>query len=488
MHTFISGSSIYGKLLLLIGALLAIPLITIPFYPNEAEHAVSFLLPAAITVLIGTGICYISQRYNGVESGWKSPMQKGSTPVMFAWCMAYIAGSIPFIMSGQLSPLHALFESASGWTTTGLTLTNINEAPHIFLFHRSFMQYCGGLGFVLMVAMLVHGKQSVYLYDAEGHPDRLMPSLKGTARTIFLIYNGFLVVGTVSYRIFGMPIFDSICHTMSALSTAGFSTQANSIGAYRSLPIEIITVILMLVGGTNFASLFLMAKGKLAKLLQISEIKFMFGLIAVFVPLIALSLIDTAGMPTAESFIGALFGTVSTFTTTGYSTMNYAAWPPLALGLLMLLMLIGGGIGSTAGGIKLIRTWLLLRLGGDSIRRRVTSARRVRVPYYMRAQGKTVITDSLAKDTVGYTVCYLLVVAIGTLLITASENCSLSDAVFEFASAFGTVGISNGLTSLTAKPLTLVIEIIGMTLGRLEMFIVFVGAYTACGSVIKKMH
>jgi len=397
---------------------------------------------------------------------------------MLAWCFAFFAGAVPFMISGQLNFILALFESVSGWTTTGLTVVNVTVMPHIFLFHRAFMQYCGGLGFIIMIAMLVQGKQNMNLYNAEGHPDRIMPSLKKTSQIIFLLYSCFLVAGTLTYRLFGMKLFDAICHTMSALSTAGFTTQANSIGQYNSLPIEIITVVLMLIGSTNFAILLLLVKRKFRKVLKVSEVRFMIGLLIVFVPLAALSLMIKTGMGFGESFIHSLFGIVTTFTTTGYSTMNYALWPPFALGLLMLLMIVGGSAGSTAGGIKLFRAYLLIRITKENVRNRLSPARRVTVPSYYRVQGKMPIDNSLIKDTVGFVVCYIGVVIIGTLLLTLTSGSSLFDAMFEFASAFGTVGISNGLTNAAASVGSLIVLMIGMILGRLEVFIVFIGIFS----------
>ena len=407
---------------------------------------------------------------------------------MFAWCFAFFAGASPFIIGGQLSFLLAVFESVSGWTTTGLTVVDVTSMPHIYLFHRSFMQYCGGLGFIIMIAMLVRGKQNMSLYNAEGHPDRLMPSLKKTSQTIFRLYSCFLIAGSLIYRVFGMRLFDAICHTMSALSTAGFTTQAHSIGEYNSLPLEIITVVLMLVGSTNFAILLLLVKRKFRQISRVSEVRFMAGLLIVFVPLSAFSLMSKMGLGLGRSFMNALFGVVTTFTTTGYSTMNYALWPPFALGLLVVLMIIGGSVGSTAGGIKLLRTYLLIRITKENVKGRISPARRVTAPVYYRAQGKMPIDNTLIKDTVGFVSCYIGIFIVGTLLLTLTADSSLFDAMFEFASAFGTVGISNGLTNAGASVGSLLILMVGMILGRLEVFIVFIGIFTGIKTLKRKIY
>ncbi|MFP3156082.1 TrkH family potassium uptake protein [Lachnospiraceae bacterium ZAX-1] len=483
----ILGDNIYGRFMIFIGLLTLVPLTVLLFDTKERNNAAAFLIPGVLSIVAGCFVCGKVKQVDEKVSEWQSPMQKGSLPVLFAWCFGFLAGALPFLISGKLDFIHALFESVSGWSTTGLTVIDVATTPRIFLFHRSFMQYCGGLGFILMMLILVQSKQAVNLFAAEGHPDRLMPNLKKTVQIIFFLYNAFLVLGTLLYRIFGMAWFDAICHTMSALSTAGFTTQQNSIGEYKNFAIETVTIILMLIGSTNFAVLLLLSRFRLRKMFRVTELRFLGALLLIFTPLIAFSLMGSLGMSLGESLLKALFGVITTFSTTGYSTMDYALWPPFAVGLLFPLMIIGGGVGSTAGGIKLSRTYLLLTAVRENIRKRFSSSRRVTSLYYYRAQGKTKIDHALISDTVGFAACYFGVLLVGTLLITVAEGCPLMDAMFEFTSAFGTVGISNGLTA-TANTGTLIVEMIGMVLGRLEMFIVFIGVYSAAAKIKSKIE
>lgn len=479
-----NGSN-YGKLMLLIGILVAVPIATVLFYVQEVKYISAFAIPSSVAILLGLLVCYFSPNREERVLEWQSPLQRGGVPVLFAWCFAFLVGAMPFVLGNQLSFILALFESVSGWTTTGLSVVHPESLPKIFLFHRAFMQYCGGLGFVIVIAMLIQEKQSMNLYNAEGHPDGLLPNLKRTSRAIFYLYVGELVLGIASYRLFGMPFFDAICHTMSALSTAGFSTSSESIAFYRSAKIEIVTIILMLIGSTNFAILLLIVKRKFKQLIQVSEFRFMVGLTVVFSLLITFSLMKSTGDYFSRSLLDATFGVVTAFSTTGYSTADYSMWPPFALGLFMLLMLIGGGVGSTAGGIKLLRTYLLIRITGQNIRKKTSPARRVTFPVYYRVQGKTPIDDSLVKDTIGFISCYMGIFFIGTLLLTLTADASLMDAMYEFGSAFGTVGVSNGLTNAEASAGTLIVQMLGMLLGRLEIFIVFIGIYSFFSSGLK---
>lgn len=430
-------------------------------------------------------VCLFDKRENGNHLERQSALQAGSLTVLFTWIWGVLVGSAPFVLGNQLTLIQAIFESTSGWTTTGLSTMDVSITPKIYLLYRSFMQFCGGLGFIMMMVMIVSGKQSMNLYNAEGHPDKLMPSLKKTAQTIFIMYSSFLLLGTLSYMLVGMNLFDSICHTMCALSTGGFSTKLGSIGEYNGIGIEVVTIILMLIGTTNFAVLLLVSKRKWRQVIRVSEVKFMFATLLLFVPIIAVSLSRHLDMGMGESFRRASFDVVSALSTTGYSTMTYTTWPPVAVGMLIIIMLIGGGIGSTAGGIKMTRVYLMLRIAVANIRKRLLPSNNVEISYYTKAQGKTAIDTALTADTTGFVVCYFLVFMVGALLTTATAGCGLTEGMFEFASALGTVGLSIGVTGPATGAATLVVEIFGMILGRLEIFIVLLGLYSGFELILK---
>ena len=466
-----------GKLMIMIGLLVITPLAILPFYPQDLGYAVYFLLTGLLSILAGGLVCVFGKRETYFSADRLTAQRHSNSTVLFTWFWGIAVGAMPFFLSGQLRLVQSLFESVSGWTTTGLSVMDVTQTSHIFLFYRSFMQYCGGLGFVMMMVMLVSGKRSMDLFNAEGHPDKLMPNLKQTAQTIFEMYIIFLIVGTAAYMVCGMPLFDSLCHAMCSLSTGGFSTKLGSIGEYHSLSIEIVTIVLMLIGTTNFAVLLLLLRGKWRQAAKVSEVRFLFLLLLVFVPLMGLSLSRELGMGFWEGLRHGLFNASSALSTTGYATMPYESWPAFSIGLMILLMLIGGGIGSTAGGLKLTRVYLILRLTGQNIKRKLLPQRCVDTPTYVKAQGKTKIDGELSSDTVAFVGCYLLLFIAGALLLTLTAGCGLEEAMFEFASALGTVGLSIGLTGTATNNATLIVEMLGMILGRLEIFIVLTGAY-----------
>lgn len=477
MKERISNTPVIGKLMILIGFFVLAPLMVLPWYQQDVSYIPYFLLPGGGSVILGFAfyIFGIIKNNKPSKTDWKTSMGRSSLTVIFAWCWGVLIGALPFCLSGQLTFVQSLFEAVSGWTTTGLSVMDVSKTPMIYLFHRSFMQYCGGLGFIMVMILFISSKQSMSLYSAEGHPDKIMPNIKKTAQAIFIIYNIFLVIGTIAYRIAGMTWFDGICHTMCSLSTGGFSTKLNSIGEYNSLPIEIITIVLMLIGTTNFAALLLLARGKVRSFCKVSEVRFMFLLLLITIPPTAYSLSQGLDISFAEGIRKASFDIVSAMSTTGYSTMSYAEWPHFAIAILILMMIIGGGIGSTAGGIKLSRVYLMFRIAGRNVSKKLSPSRSVESPQYTKASGKAPIDDELVDDTTGFFMAYMILYVIGTLALMVTADCTLMEAMFDFASSLSTVGLSIGITNPTTCDGALIVEMLGMLLGRLEIFIVLIG-------------
>ncbi len=476
MKKFWSDSSSFGKLAILIGLLVAAPVIILPWYPEDLKYALSFLVPGFISVFFGLILCIYGKGDAEASAGWRSQAGRSSLTVLFAWSWGPLFGALPFIFGKQLTVLRALFEAFSGWTTTGLSVMDIPSIPMIYLFYRSFMQYCGGLGFIMMMMLIITNKQSMILYSAEGHPDKIMPNIKKTAQTIFVIYNACLALGSISCRIAGMTWFESICHCMCTLSTGGFSTKLNYIGEYNSPAIEFITIILMLIGTTNFVALLLLAKRKFRSFFSISDVKFHLILLAVFIPPTAVLLSHDTNISLLNGFRESAFVIISALSTAGYPIRNLTEWPAFGIGVLILLMVIGGEIGSTSGGIKLSRVYLMFRICAVQIRKKLSPSSNVESLHYVKASGKMPIDQEVAGDTISYVMIYLAVYVIGSLLLTVTAGCTLTEAMFDFASSLSNVGLSIGLTGPAANAPTLIVEMIGMILGRLEVFIVVIGA------------
>jgi trk system potassium uptake protein TrkH len=323
------------------------------------------------------------------------------------------------------------------------------------------------------------------LYNAEGHTDKLLPNLVKSARLILSIYAGYIILGTLLYVIFGMSVFDALNHSISALSTGGFSTKAENIGFYDSVPIELVSILLMLLGNTNFFIHLLLLKGKLKKVFSHCETKLVIGLILLFLPLMVSVLIYSKSYDFWTALRISAFQFTTALTTTGFQSIkDFNYMPALFNGYLIILMLIGGATGLTAGGIKQYRISVMIKDMYWNIRDHLSNKKVVRTNYINKAGEEVALTEDDVKDNYRFIFLYLFIFIIGTSIF-ASFGFSLEQSMFEFASALGTVGISMGVTGYNAHPVILWTATIGMFLGRLEIYIVFLTLIRAINKATK---
>jgi len=456
-----------GVMLMFVAGIILLPIVVLPFYTDEIRFMVSFLVPAGIAGISG----FLLNKIN-VPEDYRLTTGNAATVVVGIWILATFFSSLPFIMSGMLNFTQAYFEAMSGWTTTGLSVVDVTKAPKIFLIFRSMIQFFGGVGIVLIVVSALSESFGMTLFSSEGHNNKLLPNLAKTARLIIKIYSGYFVAGTLLYVIFGMPIFDAVNHSMAALSTGGFSTKASSIGAYESFAIELVTIILMILGSTNFYANMLLVKGKFREFFKLGESRLVLFFTAAVVPLIAFVSLSVLYGNFADSLRISLFNVVSALTTTGFSTVSYNDWPDFSYLVMIVLMIIGGGIGSTAGGIKLERFYIISKQISWSIRRKFMPERMVNKPVIYKAEGKALITPDVYNESSNYVLIYIAILIVGISILTLCGY-ALKEALFEFASALGTVGLSIGVTSINTPPVALWTMIFGMLLGRLEIFVIF---------------
>jgi len=472
---YIDQGSTYGKLIILVGTLMAGPLLTLPFFPAELQEVMAFLIPSVMSLSLGFTLCFYTHQRPERISEYQTPVERGSLPVIFIWSYSFVVGALPYLITDLLNPIQALFESVSSWTTTGITLLDADTTSPIILFYHCFSEYFGGLGLILMMTLVIRGKNTMSLNSAEGHTDQVAPGLRQTARFVFIAYAAITVIGAVFYRVFGMSTFDAICHSMSSITTSGFSTKSDGITAYDSLAIEVVTIILMLLGALNFTVLLMFTEGKIHQVLRSTELRFSFGFIGIFVLLCAISFTVKLNMGLGESFRVAAFSVISYMSTTGFVVADHSILPAFAQGLILILLVVGGGSGSTSGGIKQLRAYLLLRATRENIVRRLSPAIRTVSPSFNTVRSRVAIDQNLINDTVGYFSCYFGILIIGTLLLTVTSDCSLSEAMFEFSSALSTSGVYNSYTNINSNSATLLVQMAGMILGRLEIFVVFFG-------------
>lgn len=457
-----------GVTVLIIGLYCLIPLLVLPFYPEEVTYAKYFIVPGVFSIVVGYLLSFLIKN----NPLYHLEKHQDTVLVVLVWAVSILICSMPFLLSGEYSFVQSLFEATSGFSTTGLSVVDVSTAPHIFLLHRSLMLFLGGVGLILVFTSILSDRYGMRLYNSEGHSDKLVPNLVRSARLILSIYIGYIILGTIMYCVFGMDFFDAINHSIAAVSTGGFSTQAESIGFYQSVGIEIITIVLMLLGNTNFFVHLYLVKGKFKNVLQNNETKFLIILFALIIPVLVWTLMKTGDYSLDSALRISLFQFVSSITTTGFQTVaTFTPLPTIFNLIMILLMLIGAGIGSTGGGMKQQRVVIALKSIGWNIRDHLQNKRVLTTHYINKVGTKTVVDVKEQLDTFSFLALYLLLFLGGTLVFM-SYGYSLMDSMFEFSSSLGTVGLSVGITAFSAPPLIHITSIIGMFFGRLEIYVI----------------
>jgi trk system potassium uptake protein TrkH len=331
------------------------------------------------------------------------------------------------------------------------------------------MQFVGGAGLAVVMLSAIIGSLGPGVYEAEARTDHLLPHVMHTARMIIKIYLAYFVLGAGLYLLAGLNLFDALCHTMSGLATGGFSTHSESIAYWNKHSVEIVSIFLMILGTTNFATHHAIISSRGKKGFKDAEIFLMFWLIICATFLI---LIPTAGVDSGRSLREGIFQVVSASSGTGYTTVSLIGWGELPLFILIILMLIEGGTGSTAGGIKLYRIFIIMKSIWWWIKKQFYPPSAVIQRTIWRRGEKLEIQDRHIQAVAGFIGIYLLTYSIGVLVFLA-DGFTLKESMFEFASAIGTVGLSLGITGPDMPLASKISQILGMWLGRLEFIAIF---------------
>lgn len=452
------------------GLVILSPLLALFFYPEELSLAWGFAVPGIILIAMGL----ILWRSLTPKRTVSLSLQEGAVIVVITWFLAVAVGIVPFMAIAGLNFTQAVFESTSGWTTTGLSVVDVESASRLILLYRSNIELAGGAGLAIITLSAIAGPVGSSLTAAEGRNEQLAPNVRRSAKLVLSIYSGYAVVGTIALAIAGMGWFDAVNHAFAALSTGGFSTRSNSIGYWDSPAVEIVTIVLMLLGTLNFVTSYLLLRGKFKSVVRNGEIR----LQAVVIPLCFLILLFGVGIglyPTlGKSIRVAIFETITALSTTGFSTVGYSDWSSLGWVILIILMLIGGGTGATAGGIKQFRIYALYRALVWEVKKMLLPENAVTEADYWQGERRRFFNDSQIRTIALFVFLYLVLFTVG-VTITAAYGYSVSESLFEYASTLSTVGLSIGVTSADAPVGLLWTQIIGMFLGRLEFFTVFIG-------------
>jgi trk system potassium uptake protein TrkH len=350
----------------------------------------------------------------------------------------------------------------------------------MILFWRSVMQLAGGAGLAIIMMSAIVGPTGVGISSAEGRSDQLVPHVRKSARLVLIIYTGYASAGTLAYWMAGMSSFDAVNHSFAAVSTGGFSTHAESIGHWDSAAIEAVTLPLVLLGNLSFVTAWFLWRGKLRFVLRNGEVRLLAMLTPMAAGAVFLFTCQTLYPQLGKSVRVAVFETVTAITTTGFSIVSYTNWNPFGVLVLVVLMLIGGGTCSTAGGIKQFRVYLLGKLFVWEIRRSLLPRTAVMERPVWEGDRRVFVDEARMRQVGVFVFVYLATYVLGAMVLCASGY-SIQDSLFEFASAIGTVGLSIGVTSADMPDLALWAETLAMFLGRLEFIVVIVSLFKLGG-------
>ncbi len=443
------------------------------FYYNEIHAATSLLLSAVITFVAGLSAYMLTRKHDYRNIGKK----EGYLIVTTTYVSISFFGALPFFLCGAIPNFSdAFFESTSGIATTGATiLRDIESLPYGLLFWRSMTHWIGGMGIIVLTLAILPilgvGGMQLFVAEVPGTtPSRLHPRITQTAKRLWGIYAGLTLILTLLLMAGGMDAFHSINHAFSTVATGGFSTQNNSIGEYSAY-IQYVIILFMILGATSFSLHYYVLKGQFNKVVNNEEFLFFLKLLAAFTLLfcIILLLVNQSGLE--YTFRKSLFQVVSIVTTTGFTTTDYMEWHGFLWFFLFLLMFTGGCIGSTAGGMKMIRVLVLIKNTRLEFRRLLHPMAVIPVRINKKSIPQDIIHNFLA-----FFLLYMLLFMAGSATMTLF-GLDFTSAIGASAATLGNIGpaIANvGPIDTYADipdPAKWILSFY-MILGRLELFTV----------------
>lgn len=449
-------------------------------YLGESIHDASiraFLITGAITVSLAVSFHLIGRR-----GETKLFRREALCAIGLSWILAIIIGALPYALGTDCALSEAIFESASGLTTTGATAyTNFAEFPKSLLLWRSLSQWVGGLGvvvfFVAVLSSLGAGAKILFSNESSGKStDFDHGRIQSGAFYLMIFYLGVSFACMCAYKLAGMDWFQAVNHAMTTIATGGFSTETDSIKHFQSPAIEWVAIIFMTLSATTFIYMIRLIRGQTHMMRQSSEVYWFYGILATSIGLLTLFLVELTGdIPNHELVRSATFQAVSIMTTTGYTSADFNQWLPPAKMLLIILMFVGGCSGSTAGGVKVIRIVIALR----AVVRSVALSFRPNITIPMRTGGQY-LSERAIHNVILFLLLLVALQVFSMLFVSTLEpelefisvfSC-VQATLFNIGPGFDAIGPSENFQFL--RPTTKVYLSLLMVLGRLELFAVMV--------------
>lgn len=480
---------ILGLILNILGGCLLLPAAVGVFY-NENEWKVYFLV-AVLSIVLGLILVIKKPRINVFYT------KEGFVTVALSWIMLSVIGALPFVISGEIpSIVDAVFETASGFTTTGASiLTNIEALSQASLFWRSFTHWIGGMGVLVFLLAIIpmSGGHNMQLMKAESpgpQVGKFVPKIRQTAFILYSIYVALTLMEFVLLIAGGMPWFDSITTALGTAGTGGFAIKNSSIAFYDSKYLQSVITIFMILFGVNFNVYYLVLLKKFKSAVKNEELLSYFLIISFSVVCITLNIKDVVySGDTYEALHHSAFSVASVISTTGFVTTDFNTWPQLSRFILFVLMFIGASAGSTGGGMKVSRIILLVK----SSLREIGSIIHPRSVSVVKLDKKRIDHATLKSVSAFFVVSIMLYVA--SVFLVSFDGYDMTTSLTAVAATMNNIGPGLGLVGPTGNfsifsPFSKIVMIFDMLAGRLEMFPMLVlfspTTWKGTGTVIKR--
>jgi trk system potassium uptake protein TrkH len=466
--------NIIGILTFFFGLTMVIPLLVGLYYRDQST--IPLLKSMGITAIAGSCLYYIFRS----EKAEVISQREGMAIVAVGWTAVGVFGALPFYFgNGFTGFVDAVFESVSGFTTTGASiLTNIEIVSKGLLFWRSFIQWLGGMGIiVLSVAILPFiGVGGMQLYKAEVPspvPDKLKPRIRETAMVLWKVYALISLAQTLLLMAGGMNLFDALCHTFTTMPTGGFSTKNASIAHYNSVYFDCVFIFFMLMAGINFSLHYQLLRGKPLIFWRDSECRFFLVTVLLLIMVVSFDVYNSVYKTFGAALRYGSFQVVSIITTTGYATADYERWPAMSQLILLLCMFFGASAGSTGGGMKCLRIMLCFKY----CYRELFSLIHPHAVTQIKISNKAV-PDDVLRSVVGFLALYVALFALSSVAL-AGMGVDFKTSFAAVAASIGNIGPGFGMVGPVGNYAE--IPILGkwllvwcMLLGRLEIFTVII--------------
>lgn len=456
-----------GQILLLEAVLLVLPLAVSLIYAESCFT--SFIITILITAASGFLLKLIFKPKDHVIFA-----KEGFLIVALAWLMMSLFGALPFVLSREIpSFINAFFETVSGLTTTGASIIpDLSVMSKGILFWRSFTHWIGGMGIIVLIMAIIPttSGRSIHVMRAEMPGPivgKLVPRIRDTAKILYLIYIVMTAVEIVLLKLGDMSLFDSVVHSFGTAGTGGFGIRGDSLGSYSAYSQWVVTIF-MLIFGVNFNLYYLLLIRRARTVFKSEELRAYAAVVVTAVVMIAINIrgiYETFG----ETIRHAAFQVSSVITTTGYATVNFDIWPGFSKAVLFILMFIGGCAGSTAGGLKISRVFLLVRMVRNNIRKILHPRAVASVSF----EGK-ILDERTQKSVSNYLSIYVLSL-FAVFLIISLDSFDLETNLTAAVSCFnnvgpGLAGVGPAMNYNGYSVLSKIVLSFSMLLGRLEIY------------------